>query len=534
MLSLVLKYIKILPVFSFLLIANGCEENVKNKDKKIFKYNQSSGIVSLDPAFSKDQATIWACTQLYNGLVSLDDSLSVIPAIASYWEISDSGKSYTFHLRKDVWFHKNDCFKNGSRKVNAYDFVYSFSRIVDPKVASPGSWIFSEHIDSSNPFTAIDSFTFNIKLKKPFLPLMGILTMTYCSVIPKEAVDMYGLDWRSNPVGTGPFQFKKWKEGVALILIKNNNYFEFENNHRLPFIDGVKITFITDKKTEFLSFKAHQLDFISGIDASYIDEVLDETGNLKSNLKNKFILEKSPYLNTEYLGFNTSLTNTNNKQLRQAINYGIDRGEIIRYLRNGVGKEAVYGFVPMGLPSFNSTQKVASYDPQKAITLLKNIPKAQKENISLYTNETYKEIGLMVSKQLSKIGLDVKLEVNPGSVLREWMVKGTVGFFRGSWIADYPDAESYYAVFYSKNGCPPNYTRFSNNDYDKIYENALSETNQSKRFDLYHKLDDIINEETPLVPLYYDEVLRFYHNNIVGLNGNGLNILKLKTVKINS
>jgi peptide/nickel transport system substrate-binding protein len=112
------------------------------------------------------------------------------------------------------------------------------------------------------------------------------------------------------------------------------------------------------------------------------------------------------------------------------------------------------------------------------------------------------------------------------------MLKGSLGFFRGSWIADYPDAESYYAVFYSKNGCPPNYTRFRNIEYDKIYEEALSETNENKRFELYHKLDGIINEEIPLVPLYYDEVLRFYHKNIHGLNGNGLNILKLKTVKI--
>lgn len=532
MLSCLLKYLKPLSILVFLIIVNGCEENVKNKDKKIFKYNQSSGLASLDPAFSKDQATIWACTHLYNGLVTLDDSLSVVPAIASHWEIADSGKSYTFHLRNDVWFHENACFKNGKRKVNAFDFVYSFSRILDSKVASPGSWIFSEHVDTSNAFTALDSFTFKIKLKKPFLPLMGILTMTYCSVVPKEAVDFYGPDWRSNPVGTGPFLFKKWKEGVALILLKNNNYFEFENNKRLPFLDGVKITFITDKKTEFLSFKAHQLDFISGIDASYIDEVLDETGNLKANLKNEFKLEKSPYLNTEYLGFNTLLSSTNNKQLRQAINYGIDRAEIIRYLRNGVGKEAIHGFVPMGLPSFNPKEIAASYDPQKAIALLKSIPKVERENISLYTNETYKEIGLMVTKQLSKIGLEVKLEVNPGSVLREWMVKGSVGFFRGSWIADYPDAESYYAVFYSKNGCPPNYTRFRNIEYDQIYEEALSEANETKRFELYHKLDGIINEEIPLVPLYYDEVLRFYHKNIHGLNGNGLNILKLKTVKI--
>jgi oligopeptide transport system substrate-binding protein len=106
------------------------------------------------------------------------------------------------------------------RNVNAYDFAYSFQRIIDPKVASPGSWIFSEHIASGTPFVALDSFTFQIKLRKPFLPLMGILTMQYCSVIPQEAVAYYGPDFRAHPVGTGPFRFKKWREGVALILDK--------------------------------------------------------------------------------------------------------------------------------------------------------------------------------------------------------------------------------------------------------------------------------------------------------------------------
>ena len=506
--------------------------NEKNSQAKVFRYNQSSGISSLDPAFSKDQATIWACNQLFNGLVQLDDSLNVTPAIASNWEISDSGKTYTFMLRHDVFFHENKCFKNGSRKVNAHDFKYSFERIIDPKTASPGSWIFSEHIDTLVPFSVVDSFTFQIKLRKPFLPLMGILTMQYCSVIPQEAVANYGQDLRANPVGTGPFMLKKWREGVALILIKNEHYFETDNGKSLPYIDGVRVGFITDKKSEFLSFRQKEIDFISGLDASYIDEVLTENGNLKEPLADDFNLSKAPYLNTEYLGFNLAETQYS-KAIRQAINLAIDREELIKYLRNGIGKPAINGFVPFGLPSFDETQIFLQHDPEKATKLLKSSGiYDSKIPIILYTNETYREIGLMVAKQLSKVGLNVKLEVNPGAVLREWMVKGKAPFFRGSWIADYPDAESYYAVFYSKNGTPPNYTRFNNNQFDRIYELALSETDNKTRYDLYKQLDVIINEEVPVIPLYYDEVLLFSQKNIKGLSTNALNLLQLKRVKI--
>lgn len=527
-----------LSAFCFLLFAFSSCKETKKENSHIFHYNQSSGISSLDPAFAKDQSGIWICNQLFNGLVQLDDSLSVKSAIAQSWEISDSGKTYIFHLRKDVFFHDDECFSNKTRTVNAYDFVYSFERIIAPKTASPGAWIFNEHIAQSAAFTAIDSFTFQIKLRHAFVPLMGILTMQYCSVIPHEAVEFYGLDFRAHPVGTGAFQFKKWKEGVALILVKNPNYFESEDGKKLPFLDGIRVSFITDKKAEFLAFRQKQLDFISGLDASYIDEVLTDKGELKNELKGTFLLDKSKYLNTEYLGFNLKVEDKNspilNTKIRQAVNYGINRKELIQYLRNGIGKPAENGFVPEGLPSFNAGKKVYEYNPAKAAQLIEDAGYNAKNplpEIALYSNETYREIALMVAKQLSLIGIKIKIEINPSAVLREWMTKGKAPFFRGSWIADYPDAESYYAVFYGKNIAPPNYTRFNNAAYDRLYETALRESNEARRYALYREMDKIIAENAPVVPLYYDEVLHFYHANIHGLSNNALNLLMLKNVR---
>lgn len=534
----------LVPLAFSLLIAscNSCSNTAKN-EKKFFRYNQSSGIASLDPAFAKDQSTIWSCNQLYNSLVQLDDNLNTQPSIAKRWDISEDGKVYTFYLRKDVFFHNNECFPDGKgRSVVAADVVYSFNRIINPQTASPGAWIFNNSIDTAAPFTALNDSTFQLKLNKAFRPMLGILSMQYCSVIPHEAVEKYGADFRAHPVGTGPFVFKNWKEGTALILVKNENYFEHdEQGNKLPYLDGIKVSFIDNKKTEYLSFKQKELDFINSIDASYIDEVLDEDGNMKPELKDQFNLLKTSYLNTEYLGFLTHGQNEKdnpflNRKLRQAINYGFDRKEMLKYLRNGVGMPAQSGFTPYGLPSFNAEQvKGFTYQEARAKQLLKE---AGFENgkglpeIKLYTNETYKEYALFISKQLERLGLKIKVEISQPSILREWMSQGKVNFFRGSWLADYPDAENYLAVFYSKNGSPPNYTRFNNKQFDTLYENALAENDDTTRFKMYHQMEQIILDEAPVVPLFYDEVLRFSQKNVSGLSANGLNLLNLKKVKL--
>ena len=521
------------------LLLSSCGQQDLPFDTAVFHYNQFSGISSLDPAFARDQANIWACSHLYNGLVQLDDKLQVMPAIAQHWELSRDGLTYTFQLRTDVCFHTDECFKQGTRKVKAQDVFYSFSRLVSPKTASPGAWVFNGRLDTVEPFKVINDSTFELKLVRPFGPMLGILSMSYCAIVPHEAVAHYGADFRAHPVGTGPFQLKIWREGAALILTRNEQYFEMEGGTRLPYIKGVRVSFMNNKKTEFVAFKQGKLDFVSGIDASFMDEVIDNNGNLKPAAKAHFCLTKAAYLNTEYLGFLMNVDNNNifhDKRIRQAINYGFDRKQLIQYLRNGVGKAAENGFTPPGLPSYDSSIVGYTYNPTKALQLLKD---AGYENgkglptISISTNDNYKEMALMLSKQLDQIGIHLKVEVVEPAMLREWMAQGKADFFRGSWLADYPDAENYFTVFYSHNSAPPNYTRFKNADYDRLYEQALLEPNDSIRYAIYHQLEKIILTETPIVPLYYDEVLHFTQKRVQGLSTNGMNLLDLKRVKLN-
>ena len=295
-------WLRIGSVLFFSSLFLGCNtSDIDAKTKQVFRYNEHKNIGSLDPAFAKDNADISAINQLFNGLVQMDSLMDVVPAIASSWEISENAKVYTFNLREDVYFHTHSLFgTDKTRTVTANDFVYSFDRLRDPKLASPGGWVL-QNVES---YKALDAQRFQITLKSPFPAFLGLITMKYCSVVPKEVVEHYGADFRSNPIGTGPYKFKRWEENIKLIFRKNENYFETDKSgEKLPHMEAVAITFLADKQSEFLQFVQGNIDYITGLDASYKDDILSADGDLKPNYASTVKMLRAPYLNTEYLGF---------------------------------------------------------------------------------------------------------------------------------------------------------------------------------------------------------------------------------------
>ena len=545
-----IKPIKLIVICLLTLtITNSCHNSKQENDNRtVFNYNEMAGISSLDPASANNTEDIWGVNQLYNGLVQLNDSLIVTPCIAKKWFVSDDGLTYTFILRDDVYFHDNQCFEKGKgRKVTAKDFVISFNRLYDARVSSAVSLL--TNIDRTEKtgykgFSASNDSTFVVYLKEPFSAFLSVLTMKYFSVIPYEAADFYGQDFRRNPVGTGPFKFKLWEEGTKLVLLKNDHYFEFDGKNRLPYLDAVTISFVKDRETAFMELLNGKYDMLSGADAFNINEVLDKNGNLQPIYAEKFIMQKQTFLKTDYLGIlvdeNIDIVRKSPlriKSLRKAINYGFDRVKMVKFFRNNIGFPATAGFIPNGLPSFNDKiVKGYNYNPEKVRQLLieagypegKNLPE-----ITLHTTDNYLEQTEFIQSQLAENNIKVKISVDKPVVLRQAVASCEYNFFKKSWVGDYADEENFMSLFYSKNFAPvgSNYTHYKNPDFDVLFEKVIREQNRDVKNALYQQMDQMIVDDAPIVPLYYDQVIRLVHKNIKDLTTNPMNLLNLKMVK---
>jgi len=549
MMTKAMKYFFLCSVF-FAALITSCKNSKDSEQKNlVFRYNESKSITTLDPAFARNLPLIWPINQLYNGLVQFDDSLNIEPCIAKSWKVSNDGKVFTFVLRNDVHFQNSEIFPDSvGRKVVAGDFVYSFNRIIDPSIASPGSWVLSvldkNRIGSENGCVALNDSVFQVFLSKPFPAFLGMLTMPFCFVVPHEAIEKYGKDFRSHPVGTGPFYLKYWKEGEKLVFRKNQNYFEKDKNgNQLPYLEAVSITFIADKQSEFLEFIKGNIDFISGVNPASKDELLTRTGKLNPRYENRIKMLTGPYLNTEYLGILVDSTVNSVKdnpllikKVRQAIGYGIDRDKLLMYLRSNNGYPAHNGFVPNGMPSFNNLTKGFDYNPELSRKLLKEsgfYNGKEMPAISLATTDDYVDICEFIQHQLNEIGFDIKVDVFPGASYREMLANSKLSFFRASWVADYADPENYLTLFSSNNFSPsgPNYTHFSNSSFDKLYSASLEEPIYQKRLKNYSSMDSMVIANAVVIPLFYDKVVRFVGSEVEGMECNPMNLLILKNVR---
>ena len=530
------QIISYLSISCILILLFSCvNKSNTNKDHLVFRYNEHANINTLDPAFSRTLQDTWVCNQLFNGLVQLDSDLNILPSIAKDWIISEDGLIYTFNLRNDIYFHKHKLFgKDSTRTVVAKDFTYSLNRLKDEKIAAPGSWVLNK-VDS---FKAVNDTVFEISLKQPFPAFIGLLSMKYCSVIPREVAEFYGTDFRSHPIGTGPFKLKRWEENIKLVFRKNNHYFEKDETGKpLPYLEAVAITFLPDKQSEFLQFTQGNIDFLNSLDASYKDELLTADGKLRGKYAETVDMIRGPYLNTEYLGFflGSQTSEIQSELIRKAINFGFDRKKMMIYLRNGIGNPANGGFIPKGLPGHNPSIGF-TYKPEKAKQLVeqfKNESGNTNPEITLVTSSNYLSFCEFIQRELEKTGLTINVDVMPEATLRSARSNGKVDMFRSSWIADYLDAENYLSIFYSKNFAPDgsNYFHYKSTQFDSLYNKAFTVTDIEKRKHLYTTMDSLVMQKTIMVPLYYDEVIRFTRKNVKGLGTNPINLLDLRYVQ---
>ena len=533
----------------------------------VIRLNEVENIKSLFPISVNDQPSFHLAAQVYEGLVKFNQiDLSLMPAIAYKWEISEDQTEYTFHLRSGVKFHDDACFADGKgRDVTAKDFKFCLDKLctTDP-TNNLFDYTFKDRVVGANEsFDAsksgkkigcsgvkvINDSTLSIKLIHSDPSFMNILAMPCGYVYAQEALAKYGADMRTKTCGTGPFAVETVKEGEVIIMKKNPNYWGVDQHgNKLPYLDGVKYTFIREKKSEVLEFKRGNLDMIYRIPVEMFHELMGDLEHAKER-KSEFNILSSTALNTNYYGFNCQSPAFSKKEVRQAFNYAIDRQKIADFTIQGEGNPANYGIVPysQAFEKAGYDYKVVggyAYDPAKAKELMKQAGYPDGKGypkLTLEINSGGGDRNILVAEVVQKMlkeNLNVDIEINtvPFAEHIENVQTAKVDFFRYAWVADYPDPETFLALFYGKNvpatmqeKSYTNFSRYINPRFDSLYTAARFIMDGPSRFAMLSKAEKIMIEDAPIMPIFYDENFRLEHLNVRNLPENSMNFYDLTT-----
>jgi peptide/nickel transport system substrate-binding protein len=522
------------------------------------RVNEVETIKSLNPIAIGEVNGFHVASQVYEGLVKFNPvDLSIQPCIAYKWDISEDLKTYTFHLRKGVKFHDDPCFPDGKgREVNANDFKYCFEKLCSKGADNNQFEItFKNRVVGANDcfdgkskelsgVKVLNDSTLSIELVQPDPTFINILAMPGCYVYPKEAYEKYGQDMRFKCVGTGPFYIETYKEGEIILMKKNPNYWaKDEHGNALPYLDGVKWTFIREKKSEILEFKRGNLDVIYRVPVEIFPEVMGKLEDAKKRNAD-FAIETSPLLSTFFIGFNVQANPVfKKKEVRLAFNYAIDRDKIANFTIQGEGTAAKYGMVPY----YEQFEKEGydyktvggfTYDPQKAKELLaqagypngKGFPK-----ITLEINSGGGDRNVLVADVIKKmleenLGIKIDISVTTWPEHIDNIQSGKADFFRFAWVADYPDPDNFFHLFYGKNvpaslqePAYVNIFRYTNPKFDSLFEASKKIADPKERMKTLALAEREVILDPPFIPVFYDDNFILEQNNVRNVPSNALN-----------
>lgn len=572
--------ISLLTASSMMLVSCGGDngDNTNSQQGKggvyyggIFKMNENEDFRDLNPLNIVDVISHRIVTQVYEGLVKLDQSnLKIVPCLAEKVDVSSDATVWTFTIRKGVMFHDDPCFPEGKgRELKASDVKYCFDRLCE---SSPSNQLYystfkdkvkgaNEYFESTNAkkpiaggvsgVKVIDDYKVEITLNYPNSGFDNILVMSGCLIYPKEAVDKYGDDIRVHAVGTGPFVVNKIKEGEVVLLDKNKNYWgvdEFGN--KLPYLDGIKFSFIKEKKQELLEFRKGNLHLVYRLPTEMIGEILAEFGKAKEGNRS-FELQNVPAMQSYYFGMLNPVEPFNNEKVRMAFNYAIDREKIVNYTLKGDGIPAFYGIVPP-IDAFKEKgfdfEKIKGYkfDPDMAKKLFAEAGfgpgKKQFPKIKLQINSGGGDRNVLTAQVIQSmlkenLGVEVVIDQMPFAQHLDNVETGKTLLWRAGWVADYPDPSSFLDLFNSKlipekmsDRSVYNQFRYSNPRFDSLLNLAKREVDEKKRFELYMLADQEMIAHAPIIPLLYDENYRLLQTNVKNFPANAMEYRDMSTV----
>lgn len=508
----------LIPTLIFFSTFNLLSEEKKNEPPKIggiYQRPLEFNPKTLDPTLAVDIHAVTVIQQIFDGLVQFDKGLNVIPAIARSWKVSADGLTYTFFLREGVKFH------NG-REVVAEDFIYSFTRIVDPKIKSPAAPLldkvvgFKEFQEGGAPdvkgLRAIDKYTFQIKLSEPYSPFLSILGMNKFKVLPREEVEKPGTDFGKFPIGTGPFKFVSLKEGEEIVLEANSDYFEGR-----PFLDKIifKIYHGAPREKILADFKEGKLE------ESFIPpEAIEEIRNQK-----QYTFLQKPLLSLRFYGFHLKTKPLDDKKLRKAINLAIDKKFIVSELHKNQFNLA-RGILPPGMSGYDPQRDPYPYNDTLARKFLQESDYLKRKTAldiwsASQSEAAQKELN-EIKSQLNKIGIETKIQYEtswPNFISLLSNHKAPVFIY--AWYGDFPDPDNFlWTLFHSRSKY--NYTNYRNPEVDRLLDRARAERDYLKRMEMYRKIEEMILDDAPIVPMVNHLFQMVYQPYIRGIEVSAL------------
>jgi oligopeptide transport system substrate-binding protein len=473
--------------------------------------------VTLDPARASDIYSRSVSQQIFDGLVQFDQTLTITPALAQFWKASRDGLTWTFQLRKGVKFHHG-------REVTAEDVVYSLTRLLDPAVKSGAADAFT-HIKGAPEFrdgraksvaglVAVNRHTVQIELTEAPVPLVSVLAVGHAKIVPKEIVELTGEAFGSQPVGTGPFRFLRWERGKEIVLAANPDYF-----------GGVpKLSRIA-----YRIFPGDQVDTMyNELRKGNLEDTPVPTRNYRRVIADPgHVYVKRPMFSLRHYGFNTRVKPFDDRRVRQALIYAIDRQALVEEAFLGRYTPA-RGILPPGTQGFNPSLRGYLHDPARARELLaqagypggRGLPSVviwsgAKHDAILREHE-------MIRRSLESVGVHVEFEyLTDWPAFSRMLDERKMPVFLHAWFADVPDPDNFlFKLFHSKS--PRNFFNYANPIVDDLLAQARGAADPQKRVELYRQAEQLIVSDAPTIPVWHYTYERLFQPYVKSVEVSGL------------
>ncbi len=515
-----------------------------------FRFMMTDKVATLFSIQAVDAISYRITSQIYEPLFRFkEDGTSVEPLIAESFKVSADQKTYTFKIRKGVFFHEDDCFGGEGREATAEDVKYSLDMACSGMKGNEMAYLLVNRIVGAKDFQRktktqliaggvsgiiAKGNELIIKLNEPFSSFDKVLAHCGLGVFPKEAFEKYGSDMKNHPVGTGPFLLNE-KSETELTLKRNNRYWrKDEFGNQLPYLASIKLTYAKDKKTELMAFRKEESDAVFEIPVDQVNNVLGSLMEAQSGKTVKHKVDVKQSLSVLYVAMNHKDVVLSDVRVRKALNLALDKQTLVNVTLMGEGYPAMNGLIPQS-DIYDATKvKGSAFNIASAKALLadagypngKNFPAMEVLTNGKLGSDKYKIAKAFVDQINANLGLNLKVKVVETEVRNNMVVSGKAQLWLSGWIADFPDGSNFLSLFHGdnieQNSSFLNPYDFLNAEYDNTFNAMNKEFNLQKRTALMNKCDQILVDQAAFIPLISEDFILLINSKMRNFHTNSM------------